>query len=193
MKASSSTLTLSQAVFPRVAIWRDVLLVAGGSILTALCAQIAFFLPFSPVPLTGQMFAVLLVGATLGSRRGALSMLTYVAIGATSIPFWFAPGKTVGIARLLSPSVGYLIGFVVAAFVVGWLAERGWDRRWYTSMLAMFAGTVAVWVLGWSVLRAFVPDAVVLVYVPGDIIKLVLAALTLPSAWALVKRFQKKA
>lgn len=192
MKVTSSTLTLSQAVFPRVGILRDAALVAGGSVLTALCAQIAVFLPFSPVPLTGQTFAVLLLGAVLGSRRAGLSILTYLAIGATGIPLWFTPGSTLGIARLFGPSAGYLFGFVVAAYVVGLLAERGWDRRPLTAGVAMFIGTVIIWVLGWSVLRLFVPGWVGLAYIPGDIIKMVLAALVVPSAWTIAGRVQRK-
>src|SRR5687768_13758188 len=103
----------------------DILLILGGSLLLALSAQIV--VQKVPVPITGQTFAVLLVGALLGSRRGGLSLLTYLLEGAAGLPFF--AGGTGGIAKLTGPTGGYLIGFMVAAFAVGLLAERGWDRR----------------------------------------------------------------
>jgi biotin transporter BioY len=147
------------------------------------------------VPITGQTFAVLVTGALLGSRRGALSQLSYLAIGATGIPFWFALGGPPGIARLVGPTGGYLIGFVAVAFVVGWLAERGWDRRVWTAALAMLAGESVLYVFGLLWLVHFVPvDKVLQVglypFVIGDLVKLAAAALILPSGWLLLRRFR---
>jgi biotin transport system substrate-specific component len=105
----------------------DAVLVVTGSVFIALLAQVAIPLPFSPVPITGQTFAVLLVGVLLGSRRGGLGVLLYLLEGAAGLPFF--AGGTAGLARLAGPTGGYLVGFVVAAIVVGLLAERGWDRR----------------------------------------------------------------
>ena len=99
------------------------------------------------MPITGQTLAVLLVGATLGSRRGTLAMLAYLAEGAMGLPVFAGAG---GAARLIGPTGGYLIGFVVAAFIVGWLAEHGWDRRLLTTALAMLAGNAAIYLFGVS-------------------------------------------
>jgi biotin transporter BioY len=173
-------------------IW-DAVLVAGFACLTAAFAQISFWI--GPVPITGQTFAVLLAGALLGSRRGALSQLSYLAVGATGIPYWFALGGPPGIARLVGPTGGYLIGFVAVAFVVGWLTERGWDRRVWTAALAMLAGETVLYVFGLSWLAHFVTlDKVLQVgfypFIIGDLIKLAAAALILPSAWMLLRRFK---
>lgn len=167
-------------------------LVALGSLLIALAAQVAVPLPFSPVPVTGQTFAVLLVGAALGARLGAATVALYLAEGLMGLPV-FAPGGPPGPARLLGPTGGYLLGFVVAAYVVGALAERGWDRRLLTAALAMLAGEVAIYAFGLAGLARFVPADRLLAaglfpFIPGDLAKLVLAALALPTAWRLVAR-----
>ncbi len=192
MKAITTQLTLVDAVVPRKGLLRDVALVSGFACLTALCAQISFWI--GPVPISGQTFAVLLCGALLGSKRGALSQLSYLAIGATGIPFWFALGGTPGIARLIGPTGGYLFGFVVAAFAVGWLAERGWDRRVWTAILGMFAGSIVIYLFGLSWLSFYIPrdkllQAGLYPFVIGDLVKVMLAALLLPSGWLLLRRF----
>jgi len=134
-------------------------------------------------------------GALLGSRRGALSQLSYLAIGATGIPYWFALGGPPGIARLVGPTGGYLIGFVAVAFVVGWLAERGWDRRVWTAALAMLVGETVLYIFGLLWLVHFVPAERVLQvglypFVIGDLVKIAAAALILPSGWLLLRRFR---
>ncbi|MCJ7828166.1 MAG: biotin transporter BioY, partial [Dehalococcoidia bacterium] len=160
MKTSTARLTFMDVAISRTGLLWDVVLVVGFACLTAAFAQISFWV--GPVPITGQTFAVLLTGALLGSRRGALSQLSYLAIGATGIPYWFALGGTPGIARLIGPTGGYLIGFVAVAFLVGWLAERGWDRRVWTAALAMLAGEAVLYVFGLSWLVRFVPGDKVL-------------------------------
>ena len=167
-------------------------LVTGFACLTAICAQVSFWIGL--VPISGQTFAVLLSGALLGSRRGALSQLSYLAIGATGIPFWFAFGGAPGVARLIGPTGGYLFGFVAAAFVVGWLAERGWDRRVWTAVLAMLAGSVIMYIFALSWLTHFIPSGTLLQvglypFVIGDLLRILLAALVLPSGWLLLRRF----
>ena len=184
-------ITLMDVLLPNQSLVRDVSLVLGFSVLTAICARIAFYI--GPVPITGQTFAVLLAGALLGSRRGALSQLTYLGIGATGIPFWFAPMTPLGAAAFLGPTGGYLIGFVPAAFVVGLLAEQGWDRRFWTTACAMLAGTAVIYLFGLTWITHYVPASTVLEvglypFIPGDMAKLVLAALALSSAWMLVSR-----
>jgi len=180
-----------EVVIPGEGLWRDALLVLGGSILIALMAQVAIPLPFSPVPVTGQTFAVLLVGAVLSSRRGALSLLAYLAEGAVGLPVFAGGGS--GLPWLLGPTGGYLVGFVAAAWMVGSLCERGWDRQVRTAALAMLAGNGVIYLFGVPWLAHFVGVERVLAlglwpFVPGDLVKLALAALALPSAWRLVGR-----
>ena len=193
MKTSTARLTFMDVAISRTGILWDVVLVAGFACLTAAFAQISFWI--GPVPVTGQTFAVLLAGALLGSRRGALSQLTYLAVGAAGIPYWFALGGPPGIARLVGPTGGYLIGFVAVAFVVGWLAERGWDRRVGTAALAMLAGEIVLYIFGLSWLAHFVSGGAVLQaglypFVIGDLIKVAAAAFILPSGWLLLRRFK---
>jgi len=193
MKTSTARLTFMDVAISRTGLLWDVVLVAGFACFTAAFAQISFWI--GPVPITGQTFAVLLAGALLGSRRGALSQLTYLAVGATGIPYWFALGGPPGIARLVGPTGGYLIGFAAAAFVVGWLAERGWDRRVWMAIPAMLGGSIVIYIFGLSWLSHFVPGDAVLQaglypFVIGDLIKVVAAALILPSGWMLLRRFK---
>jgi len=193
MKTSTARLTFMDVVISRTGLLWDVVLVVGFACLTAAFAQISFWI--GPVPITGQTFAVLLAGALLGSRRGALSQLSYLAIGATGIPYWFALGGPPGIARLIGPTGGYLIGFVAAAFLVGWLAERGWDRRIWTAIPVMLGGSVVIYICGLSWLACFVPmgsllQAGLYPFIIGDFIKVIAAALILPSGWMLLRRFK---
>jgi biotin transport system substrate-specific component len=164
----------------------DLLLILGGSLLIGLSAQVVIPLPFSPVPLTGQTFAVLLIGALLGSRRGAICLLTYLAEGLTGFPVFV--GRASGFSHLLGATGGYLVGFVVAAFVVGWLAERGWDRRFTTSFLAMAIGNAVIYTFGITWLALFVGAGQVLAlglypFLIGDALKITLAATLLPLGW----------
>jgi len=168
---------------------RDLLLVTIGALLVALLAQVKIPLPFTPVPLTGQTFAVLLVGAALGSRRGAASMSLYAALGIAGLPV-FAGGAT-GAAYVFGPTGGYLLGFIVAAYIIGRLAERGLERSLRTSLLPFLIGTLVIYALGAGWLAFYVgPQAAfakgVLPFLPGDALKLVLAALALPTAWKML-------
>lgn len=180
---------LVAAVVPDRSAWRVAVVVAG-SALIALAAQVRIPLPFSPVPVTGQTFAVLLVGAALGARLGVASAALYVVEGVMGLPV-FAGGNA-GFGELAGPNGGYLIGFVVAAAAVGALAQRGWDRRFPTAVAAMLAGEVAIYAFGLLWLARFplpVPllDAGLIPFVAGDAFKLALAALALPAAWRLVR------
>jgi biotin transport system substrate-specific component len=173
----------------RQALLYDATLILAGSLLIGLSARLAIRLPFSPVPITGQTLAVLLAGALLGSRRGALSVLAYLGEGVAGLPV-FAGGAG-GIAHLAGPTGGYLAGFVLAALVVGWLAERGWDRHPGTTALAMLLGSAAIYVPGLPWLAAFVGGERALVlglypFLAGDLLKLALAAALLPIGWKVV-------
>ncbi len=192
MQRTSRPLTLTAALVPETGLLRNVVLIVGFSVFTALAAQVALPLPFTPVPITGQTFAVLLTGALLGSRLGAASLLLYLAEGAVGLPV-FALGRG-GLIVLLGPTGGYLFAFPAAAFVVGWLAERGWDRRVLTTALAMLVGNGVIYAGGIPWLARFVggwSKAVVLgmlPFLPGDALKLVLAAVLLPTAWRVLHR-----
>src|SRR5213593_3165918 len=117
---------------------RQVGLVIGFSLLTALSAQIV--IPIGPVPITGQTFAVLLTGALLGSRLGAMAMIAYLIEGASGLPFF--AGGTGGLAHLVGPAGGYLVAFPAAAFVTGAFSEHDWDRQFFTAVLAMLIGSL---------------------------------------------------
>jgi biotin transport system substrate-specific component len=167
---------------------RDVALVVGGAALTSLAAQVAFTVPWTPVPYTLQTGAVLLVGTALGSARGALSMLLYVLVGAAGLPV-FAQASG-GPEILVGATGGYLIGFIVAAAVVGSLAEKGWDRQFGTAAGLMVIGTLIVYAIGVPVLATVLElpssDALevgALVFLPWDLAKVLLAAGLLPYAW----------
>jgi biotin transport system substrate-specific component len=180
---------LALVVLPGSLAWKA-LLVLAGSALIALAAQVRIPLPFSPVPVTGQTFAVLLVAAALG-RLGLASVVTYLVEGAVGLPV-FAGGLS-GVAYMTGPTGGYLIGFALAAAVVGSAAERGWDRHLATALAAMLVGEVAIYVGGLAWLARFVPadrllGAGLVPFIPGDLFKMLLAALALPSAWRLVRR-----
>ena len=176
---------------PSAALGRDALLVTAFSLVTALSAQIAVPLPFSPVPLTGQTFGVSLSGALLGPRLGALAMLLYLAEGGLGLPFF--AGGTGGTARLLGPTGGYLLSYPLAAWITGALAVRGWDRRPPTMLAAMLLGSLVIYALGAAFLSRFVGihHALwmgVLPFLPGDAVKALLAAGLLPLGWRWIGR-----
>jgi biotin transport system substrate-specific component len=173
----------------RLAGFYDVALIIGGSLLIGLCAHIKVWLPFSPVPVTGQTFAVLMVGALLGARRGCLAVLAYIIEGAAGLPV-FAVGA--GAAALLGPTGGYLFGFIPAVYITGWLAQMGWDRRVGTTVLAMVFGNLAIYAFGllWlCCLTGFSTTVLTLGIYPfiiGDLLKIILAAILLPAGWKLL-------
>lgn len=173
---------------------RDAIAIVGFALFTALAAQISIPLGFTPVPLTGQTFAVLLAGGVLGSRRGGLSMMLYVALGAIGLPF-YADGAG-GWTAATGATAGYLVGFIVAAFVVGLMAEHGQDRKLSTSIPAFIAGTVIIYTVGAGWLAYDLglpltaaggePSAISLGVAPflvGDMFKALLAGALLPAAW----------
>jgi biotin transport system substrate-specific component len=180
-----------EAVWLKSGVGREVALILGGSLLIALSAQLQFVLPFSPVPITGQTFAVLLLGALYGSKRGPATVLTYLALGVMGLPVF--AGGTFGVARLVGPTAGYLVGFLAAAFVVGFLSERGWDRKPWTTAVSMIIGNGIIYVAGvlWlsrSVGWQAVLSTGVLPFLAGDALKIALATLLLPTGWKLIGR-----
>ncbi|MBK9207597.1 MAG: biotin transporter BioY [Anaerolineales bacterium] len=185
--------TISLRLFPRSASWlRDLTLIILGSLFVAALAQVEIPLPFTPVPITGQTFGVLLVGAALGSKRGAASLTLYLAEGALGLPF-FAGGAH-GLSVLTGATAGYLLGFIGAAYVIGRLAEKGLERSVSTSFIPFLVGTVLIYACGvtWlAVMLGSWSKAVTFGLIPfliGDIIKLLAASLALPAAWKLVNK-----
>ncbi|MBA3512971.1 MAG: biotin transporter BioY [Pyrinomonadaceae bacterium] len=170
---------------------RAVSVVVAFSLLAALAAQIV--IPIGLVPITGQTFAVLLTGALLGSRLGAMAMTVYLIEGASGLPFFY--GGTSGIPHLLGPTGGYLIAFPAAAFITGAFTEHGWDKRFLTAAGSMAIGSAVIMLSGWAwfaiITKTPLPAAfqlTVLQFIPGDVIKILLAAAVLPSGWALLCR-----
>lgn len=197
---SSNTLAPSRPVladrlFAR-SIVTDLVLVLAGAALTAGLAQL--YIPMWPVPFTGQTFAVLLVGTTLGALRGALSMLVYALVGALGAPVFTEASS--GWSVISGPTGGYIIGFVLASVVTGWLAQRQWDRRVVGTLVTFLAGTATIYLVGlpWlaTALASFgypadlgsVLSAGLVPFLVGDLLKALLAAALLPAAWKLVGR-----
>lgn len=169
--------------------------VAFVTVLTAIAAQISLPLPFTPVPFTFQPMVVLVGGAALGARLGMTSQLLYLALGIAGVPVFAAsPTLPQGIARLAGPTGGYLMAYPFAAFAAGWLAERGWDRRYASAVLAMTCGLSIVFAGGVLWLGLFTPGAHGLAaalstgflpFVAADMLKLLAAAGIMPSLWWL--------
>lgn len=195
---------LAELILPQSAgsrrIARDVALVVAGSLVVALFAQIKIPLGFTPVPITGQTFAVLLVGAMLGGWRGGLALALYAVQGAF-LPF-FAGGAS-GWFWLL-PSGGYIVGFIPAAALVGWLCQQGWNRRPWI-LVAMLLGNIALYVPGLIQLSLFLPanaeeawgcanvwQCGLMPFIAGDLAKIIVASLAVPAGWALLDRFTAK-
>jgi biotin transport system substrate-specific component len=169
------------------------------TVLTAVAAQVSFPLPFTPVPFTLQPMIVLVGGAALGARLGFTSQALYLLAGIAGLPVFAASGTLPqGFLRLLGPTGGFLLAYPFAAFVAGYLAERGFDRRYLTSVLAMAAGLGLVFACGVTWLAFFAaPTAVGLPralelglypFVGVDVLKILLAAAVLPSVWTLTRR-----
>jgi len=174
----------------RRAILYELILIVGGSLVVGLSAQVSFWLPFSPVPVTGQTFAVLIIALLLGSRGAALAMILYLIEGVCGLPV-FASART-GPQILLGPTGGYIIGFIAAGYVTGLLAEKKWDRRIITTICAMVVGNCIIYTFGifWlGCLMGFGRTVLVVGLYPflvGDVFKITLAALILPAGWKLL-------
>ena len=197
--ALSQPRTLSDALLPRHADSRrsmvDAILITLFSGFVALSARISIPLPFTEVPVTGLTLGVLFTGAVLGSRRGALALLLYLIEGAAGLPV-FAPSAVLppGIGRLLGPTGGYLIASPLAAAVAGLLEERGWDRRLLWTALAMLIANLLIYVVAIPWLMLFKGSLSLalaqgmLPFIPGDLVKIAVAAGALPGGWMLVHK-----
>lgn len=183
--------TLLEVALAPVDLVRQVGLVIGFSLLTALAAQVV--IPIGPVPITGQTFAVLLTGALLGPRLGAMAMIAYLIEGASGLPFFAGGGF--GLVHLMGPTGGYLVAFPAAAFITGAFAEHGWDRRFFSAAAAMAIGSIVIIVCGciWFsvVTHTGIANAILVTVAPfilGDVVKILLAAAVLPSGWKLLRK-----
>ncbi len=169
----------------------DFLCVLAGSLFLALMAQLSVRLWFTPVPITLQSFAVLMMGALLGSKRGALSVLTYLAQGAIGLPVF--AGFNGGIAALIGPTGGYLIGFVLCTYFVGYALEKGGKRSYFLTLLTLTAGTLLVLATGTLWLSFYVGsgNALAMGFYPfliDGVLKIAAAAALIPTGWKWVKQ-----
>ena len=224
MQLTPAAPTLIDVLVPGRSLAKNIALIVGFSLLVTVFAQIAIQLPFTPVPITGQTLAILLTGGALGANRGAASLALYVVWGMVGLPV-FSPSNAALDGQLIHfvfpwegsgsllwniTSGGYIVGFIAAAYVVGRLAERGWDRGWNVTV-AMLIGNLLIYVpgllwLGYVIasgaldarlgfeLAAVIPGsntfdktlvAGLYPFVLGDLLKLYIAAIALPGAWAL--------
>jgi biotin transport system substrate-specific component len=176
----------------------DAVLVAIGVALIGLSAQVTFHLPNTPVPFTGQTFAVLLVGGAYGATRGFATMAAYLVVGGIGYGVFAQHSSGWDVLKLSSATGGYLVGMLVAAALVGWLADRGWDRRAARSLPAMVLGNIviyafgATWLahaLGLSASQAW--HLGVQPFLWGDAVKILLAAGLLPLAWKVVDEIRR--
>ncbi len=167
------------------------------AVMTAAAAQVSVPLPFTPVPFTLQPMVVLLGGAVLGSRLGLAAQVVYLLAGIAGLPVFAAsPVLPQGLLRLLGPTGGYLMSYPLAAFVTGLLAERGFDRRYVTSVLAMAAGLLLVFGCGVLWLAFSGRPAIGMVaaleagffpFIPADVFKILVAAAVMPALWRLTR------
>lgn len=192
---------LADAILPRATVLTDLALVLAGAMLVALLAQVTIPLPI--VPITGQTLGVLVVGAALGARRGAAALTTYMGAGLAGLPVF--AGFTGTIAAVATPSFGFILGFIPAAFIAGWFAERAWDRRPYLAMIGFVAASVVPFLVGVPYM-AYVLNVVmgagydlagilavgVTPFIAGGLVKAAIAALVIPAAWRGVRALDSR-
>jgi biotin transport system substrate-specific component len=182
--------TLADRLFSR-GIAMDIVLVAAGAALTAIAAQVE--VPLWPVPITGQTLAVLLVGSSLGALRGTLSMLLYAVLGIVGLPVF--SGATSGMPVVLGPTGGYIIGFVFAAALTGWIAQRSWDHKVLRALLGFLCGTVVTFAIGlpWLAVSLGLDlqqtlESGLYPFIVGGIVKAAIAAAVIGLGWRYFER-----
>ena len=187
------TLVLDKAENNTQKIFRYGILSLAGSALIALCAQVS--VPFYPVPVTMQTFAVILIGLTYGLRLGGITVALYLVEGAIGLPV-FAGGKG-GMICLMGHTAGYIYGFFLAAVVCGWFAERGFDRSYFKLIVPLIAGNVLLYTSGLIWLGNFIGwdkpviDLGLYPFIPGDLLKIALVAVLLPTVWKYIERMKR--
>jgi len=179
----------------------DVGLIVAGVVIVSLLAKVSFYI--GPVPITGQTAGVILVGATLGARRGAAALIAYMLVGLAGLPVF--AGAVAGPAYVLAPSFGYILGFIPAAFVAGWFAERAWDRKPWLAFIGFVAASIVPFIIGVPYVAmilgvvqggqvdfASIMGASVLPFIVPGLIKAAFVALVLPAAWLAVKAADRR-
>ena len=189
--------SLRQVVFPRSSALTQALFVVGGVGFIAALAQISIPVPGSPVPVTGQTLGVLLIGTTYGARLGFITFATYLLAAVAGAPI-FAPSETLpshGLARLTSATGGYLVGMLVASFVLGYLADRKADQKFRTSYIALLSGTVIIFAFGLTWLQISLDltwektiSAGLTPFIFGEALKIVITATSLPLIWKKISQ-----
>ena len=199
MQQAATYQTLSVAVLPKETILRNALLIAAAVVFIALAAQVTWNYPVietragDPVPITGQTFAILVTGALLGSRLGTAAVLAYLVAGVAGAPVFADWSRYY--TTFAGASGGYLIGFLPAAFIVGWFAERGLDKSGWFLLVMLAANAVIylpglIWLNRWLAIMSFPVDtfeAGLWPFIPGDLAKLIAASLVLPAGWSIVE------
>ena len=181
---------LTEQLIKSKSLTANIVIAISGSILLALLARLSIPVPFSPVPITGQTFGILFLGAMLGSRLGTLSVITYISEGIIGLPVF--AGGSAGFLSLLGPTGGYLIGFIPAGYLVGFLSEKGWTNKFTTTFITMIIGTSVIFIFGisWLSVTAGFETALKIglyPYLPGAAVKIVLATVVVYS----LNRFNK--
>jgi len=191
---------LADALVRRRSVVTDIALILAGTLLVALLAQVE--VPLWPVPVTGQTLGVIIVGATLGSWRGATSLLVYMGAGLAGAPIFAS--FTGGPLAVLKPSFGFIIGFVFAAFLAGWLAERNWDKKFWLALLGFILASIVPFVFGVPYLAVVLGNmgldnsfgavmaAGVTPFIVGGVVKALIAAIAIPLAWKGVRSLDSK-
>lgn len=170
---------LTEQLIKSKSLTANIVIALSGSLLLALLARLSIPVPFSPVPITGQTFGILFLGAVLGSRIGTLSVVLYLAEGIIGLPVF--AGGSMGFLYLFGPTGGYLIGFIPAVYVVGYLSEEGWTNKFTTTFMTMIIGTAIIFVFGisWLAVTAGIETALTIglyPYLPGAAVKIILAS-----------------
>ncbi len=190
-KMTGNNSSTAYALIKPDSIFREAPLLIGFNLILVLCSYISINLPFSPVPITGQTFGVLIIAMVLGKTRSVAVVTAYLLEGLAGLPVF--AGGTAGFGVLMGPTGGYLLGFLAAAYFVGTLADKGWDKNYLKSIIAMTIGTAIIFIFGLSWLIRFVPLETVSTigfypFIPGAILKLAVAGLILPSLWSFLDR-----
>ncbi len=182
---------LALVLWKRNNVVRDVSLIAAGTALLAICAQLT--IPFYPVPFTLQTLSIMILGLSLGSRRAAASSALYLLLGSMGLPIF--AGASAGFVHLFGPTGGYLISYPFAAGLLGWASEKGWDRSWTKALLAISATEAIVFTLGVGALSAYVGFAKAinlgfLIFVPAELLKIAVVIMVMPAIWNKLEKAQ---
>lgn len=182
---------LALVLWKRQAVWRDLMLVVGGAALLAACAQLT--IPFYPVPFTLQTLSIMVIGLSLGAKRGSAAAALYVLAGIAGMPVF--AGASAGVVHLFGPTGGYLLSYPIAAGFLGWVSEKGWDRSWTKAALGILIAEAIIFLLGVGVLSASIGLAKAInlgfvIFIPAELLKTIAVMLIMPAIWGKLKGVQ---